>query len=84
MLTWFKSLPPAVQSLLYAIETGAAAALALFLASFYSALSSPSGLAGFDWHGQLTSLEMGVVAAIVKALLDMLKGAPPTQLPKGS
>lgn len=81
---WFKGLPPAVQSVLYAIETGAAAALAIFLGSLYVSLTSAQGLTGFDWHGQVYALEMGVGAAVVKAVIDALKGSAPTQAQKGS
>jgi hypothetical protein len=76
---WFKSLPSWIQSALYAIETGVAAALVLFLASLYSALTGPHGLDGFDWAGQLHTLEIGAAAAVVKAILDLLKGNPPAQ-----
>lgn len=79
---WIKAQSPAVQSLIYAIETGIAAAAALFLGALYTALSSPQGIAGFDWHGQLYSLEMGAAAAVVKAILDFLKGNKPTQTPQ--
>jgi len=78
---WFKSLPPGVQSLLYAVETGVIAALVLFLGSLYVALTSKAGLAGFDWQGQLGALEAGAAAAVVKAILDFFKGNPPAQIP---
>lgn len=81
---WFKGLPPSAQSVLYAVETGVAAALTIFLGSLYVALTSAQGLAGFDWHAQVYTLEMGVGAAIVKAVLDALKGAAPSQAQKGS
>ncbi len=79
LFAWVKALPPGVQSLIYAVETGATTALVIFLGSLYTALGSPTGLDGFNWHGQLVTLELGVAAAVVKALLDFLKGAPPTQ-----
>lgn len=76
---WVKSLPPAVQTTIYAVETGVAAALSLFLISLYSAVTSAQGLAGFDWKGQLMTLAMGALAALLKALIDLLKATPPTQ-----
>lgn len=80
---WLKAQSPAVQSFIYAVETGVATAFVIFLGSFYSALTSPSGLGSFDWHGQLYTLEMGVAAAVVKAVLDFIKGNSPTQTPQG-
>lgn len=77
---FIKAQSPATQSLIYALETGIIAALVLFGSALYAALTSPNGLQGFDWHGQVYTLEMGVAAAIVKALLDFLKGNAPTQI----
>lgn len=78
--TWLKSLPPAWQTFFYAVETGVATVIIIFLSSLYGAFTSPHGLDGFDWHGQLYTLAMGVGAAIIKALIDFLKGTPPTQI----
>lgn len=78
---WFKSLPPSWQSFFYAVETGVATVIIIFLSSLYGAFISPHGLDGFDWHGQLYTLAMGAGAAIIKALIDLLKGSPPTQIP---
>lgn len=80
---WLKAQSPLIQSFIYAVETGVAAALAIFLASLYGAFTSPHGLVGFDWHGQIYTLEMGVGAAVVKAIIDALKGNAPTQTPQG-
>lgn len=76
---FIKAQSPAVQSLIYAIETGVATALAIFLTSLYGALTGPNVLQGFNWHSQVYTLEMGVAAAIVKAVLDFLKGSAPSQ-----
>lgn len=81
---WIKAQSPAVQSFIYAVETGLAAAASVFLGSLYVAFTGPHGLAGFDWHGQIYTLEMGAGAAIVKAILDALKGTSPTQVIGGS
>lgn len=78
---WFKSLSPAVQSLLYAIETGVATVIIVFLGTLYSAMTSPQGLAAFAWHTQLYTLAMGAGAAIIKAIIDFLKGNAPSQIP---
>lgn len=75
MNAWVKTQSPAVQGLIYAVETGVATALTIFLASVYGALSGPNGLDGFNWHAQIYTLEMGVGAAVVKAVMDFLKGA---------
>lgn len=76
---FIKAQSPAVQSLIYAIETGVAAAAAIFLTSLYGELTGPNGLQGFNWHSQVYTLEMGVAAAVVKAVIDFLKGSAPSQ-----
>ena len=76
---WLKTLPPNIQTLLYAIEAGVVTALIVFLSSLYAAFNTPQGLSGFNWHTQLNTLGLAVGAAVIKALIDLLKGAPPSQ-----
>lgn len=78
---WFKTLPPALQSCLYAIESGLAAAVGVFLWAVYTATQTPAGLDGFNWAVQIRALEVGAIAAVTKALFDFLKGSPPSQVP---
>lgn len=75
---WFKALPPWLQSLLYAVETGVVAALTVFLLALYGATQTGT-LGTFDWKGQGYLLLVAVIGAIVKAILDLLKGNPPAQ-----
>lgn len=76
---WVKTLPPALQSLYYSVEAAVISALVLFLTAFVGYLQSHGSYAGFDWHGQLLTLQLSVSIGVGKAVLDALKGyAPPT------
>lgn len=81
---WLKAQSPAVQSFFYAVETGIATALAVFLWSVYTATQSAAGFTGFDWHAQTKVLAMGAIGAVCKAGFDYLKGNKPTQVTQGA
>lgn len=74
---WVKTLPPALQTAYYAIETAVIAGLAIFLGTLYAYYSAHSSFAGFDWSGQIHTLQASVVTAILKAAWDLLKSWVP-------
>jgi hypothetical protein len=71
---WVKTLPPALQSLYYSVEAAVIAAVVLFLTAVLSYAEAKGTFAGFDWRGQLLTLQLSVSIGALKALLDYLKG----------
>jgi hypothetical protein len=70
---WVKSLPPSLQTAYYAVETATITGTTIFAGSLYTYYTAHNSFAGFDWHGQLTTLKVSVVTAALKAGWDLLK-----------
>lgn len=80
---WLKTLPPGLQTSIYAFETALATAIAAFLYALYMSLTCTKNCAPFDWQNQLHLLWIALAAGAVKLAIDgvkMLGGQGPTQV----
>lgn len=53
-------------------ETAAIVALLTFCASLQTALVSPTGLSGYNWHVALSALALGVASGLVNGIVVLL------------
>lgn len=79
---WVKTLPPAVQTAYYSVETAVIAGLAMLVGTLYTYEAAHGSLGGFDWQTQIRILYASILTAVLKAAWDLLKGCLPTQDPK--
>lgn len=63
---------PKIVAALRLLETSVIVTFLGVLTVLQSALSSPAGLSGFDWHNALNALVLGLVSGVVNAAMAYL------------
>lgn len=63
---------PYVVASLRLIETSAIVTFLAFLGTLQSALTSPTGLASYDWRHALAALALGIASGVVNGLVAFL------------